>query len=226
MAVQDWVTVIVNSLQNLWMGFVDVLGSVVGALVVLLVGLMVASGLAAFVRKVIEMIKLDSFLRSLGIEKFFERGGMRVNSGKFFGKIVYWFIVIVFILAASDILGFATLSEFLRDVLLYIPNVIVGVLIMLAAIVLANFLKDIVKSSVKSAKLTGYKFLGSLTWWAITVFGFLAAISQLGIARDIVNTLVAGFIAMIALAGGLAFGLGGRDYAKYLISRLRDHHEE
>ncbi len=226
MAVQDWVTVVVNSLQNLWMGFVEVLGSVVGALAVLLVGLIVASGLAAFIRKVIEMIKLDSFLRSLGIEKFFERGGMRINSGKFFGKIVYWFIVIVFILAASDILGFATLSEFLREVLLYIPNVIVGVLIMLAAIVLANFLKDIVKSSVKSAKLKGYKFLGSLTWWAITVFGFLAAISQLGIAKDIVNTLVAGVIAMIALAGGLAFGLGGRDYAKYLISRLREHHEE
>jgi hypothetical protein len=134
--------------------------------------------------------------------------------------------VIVSILAASDILGFATLSEFLREVLLYIPNVVVGVLIMLAAIILANFLKDIVKASVKSAKLTGYKFLGSLTWWAITVFGFLAAISQLGIAQDIVNTLVAGFIAMIALAGGLAFGLGGKNYAEYLISRLRDHHEE
>jgi hypothetical protein len=226
MVVQDWVTVVVNSLQNLWMGFVEVLGGVIGALVVLLLGLIVASGLAAFVKKLIDMIKLDSFLKSLGIEKFFERGGIRINSGKFFGKIVYWFIVIVSILAASDILGFATLSEFLREVLLYIPNVVVGVLIMLAAIILANFLKDIVKASVKSAKLTGYKFLGSLTWWAITVFGFLAAISQLGIAQDIVNTLVAGFIAMIALAGGLAFGLGGKNYAEYLISRLRDHHEE
>jgi hypothetical protein len=226
MVVQDWVTVVVNSFQNLWMGFVEVLGGVIGALVVLLLGLIVASGLAAFVKKLIDMIKLDSFLKSLGIEKFFERGGIRINSGKFFGKIVYWFIVIVSILAASDILGFATLSEFLREVLLYIPNVVVGVLIMLAAIILANFLKDIVKASVKSAKLTGYKFLGSLTWWAITVFGFLAAISQLGIAQDIVNTLVAGFIAMIALAGGLAFGLGGKNYAEYLISRLRDHHEE
>jgi len=226
MGVQDWVTVIVSSLQNLWMGFVDVLGSVIGALVVFLVGLIVASGLGAFVKKIVDVIKLDSLLRNLGIEKFFERAGMRINSGKFFGKLVYWFIVIVFLLASSDILGFETLSTFLRDVLLYIPNVIVAVLIMLAAIVLANFLKDLVKSSVKSAKLKGYKFLGSLTWWAITVFGFLAAISQLGVARDIINTLVAGFIAMIALAGGLAFGLGGKDYASYLISRLREHHEE
>ncbi len=226
MGVQDWVTVTVNSLQNLWVGFVDVLGNIVGALVVFLIGLIVASGLAAFIKKIVDLIKLDSLLRNMGVEKFFERAGMRIDSGKFFGKIVYWFIVIVFLLAASDILGFETLSMFLRDVLLYIPSVIVAILIMLAAIILANFLKDLVLASVKSAKLKGYKFLGSLTWWAIIIFGFLAAISQLGVARDIVNTLVAGVIAMIALAGGLAFGLGGQDYAKYLVSRLREHHEE
>lgn len=226
MGVQEWVTVTIQSLQNLWMGFVDVLGNIVGALIVFLIGLIVASGLGAFVKKVIDLIKLDFLLRNLGIEKFFERAGMKIDSGKFFGKIVYWFIVIVFLLAASDILGFVTLSSFLRDVLLYIPNVIVAILIMLAAIILGNFLKDLVLSSVKSAKLKGYKFLGSLTWWAIIIFGFLAALSQLGVARDIINTLVAGFIAMIALAGGLAFGLGGKDYAEYLVSRLRGHHDE
>lgn len=226
MGVKDWVTVTVNSLQGLWGGFVDVLGNIIGALVVFLVGLIVASGLDAFVRRIIKLIKLDSLLKNLGVEKFFERAGMRLDSSKFFGKLVYWFIVIVFLLAASDILGFETLSEFLRDVLLYVPNVIVSILIMLVTIVLANFLKDLVLSSVKSAKLQGYKFLGTLTWWAIIIFGFLAAISQLGVAQDIIHTLVAGVIAMIALAGGLAFGLGGREYASYLMSRLKEHHEE
>jgi hypothetical protein len=226
MGVQDWITVTVSSLQNLWMGFVNVLGDIIGALVVFLVGLIVASGLGAFVKKAIDLVKLDSLLRSLGVEKFFDRAGIKLDSGKFFGKIVYWFIVVVFLLAASDILGFTTLSEFLRDVLLYIPNVIVAILIMLVAIILASFLKSLVLSSVKSAKLKGYKFLSSLTWWAIIVFGLLASISQLGVAKDIINTLVAGVIAMIALAGGLAFGLGGKDYAAYLVSRLRDHHEE
>lgn len=226
MGVQDWITVTVSSLQNLWMGFVNVLGDIIGALVVFLVGLIVASGLGAFVKKAIDLVKLDSLLRSLGVEKFFDRAGIKLDSGKFFGKIVYWFIVIVFLLAASDIIGFTAFSEFLRDVLLYVPNVIVAILIMLAAIILANFLKSLVLSSVKSAKLKGYKFLGSLTWWAIIVFGLLASISQLGVAKDIINTLVAGVIAMIALAGGLAFGLGGKDYAAYLVSRLKDQHEE
>ena len=136
------------------------------------------------------------------------------------------FIVIVFLLAASDVLGFSSFSEFLQDVLLYIPHVIVAILIMLAAIVLANFLKDLVKSSVKSAELEGRKFLAPLTWWAISIFGFLAAVSQLGVAQDIINILITGVIAMLALAGGLAFGLGGKEYASRLWSRLERHHDE
>jgi len=226
MGVQSWLTVIVDSLQNLWVGFVGVLGNIVGALVILLIGLIVASGLGAFVRKVVDLVKLDLLLKNLGVEKFFERANIKIDSGKFFGKIVYWFIVIVFLLATSDVLGFTSFSGFLRDVLLYIPNVIVAVLIILASVVLANFLKDLVESSMKSAKLGGRKFLAPLTWWAISIFGFLAAVSQLGVAQDIINTLVAGVIAMLALAGGLAFGLGGKEYASRLWSRLERHHDE
>ncbi|MEX1014571.1 MAG: hypothetical protein WDZ80_05415 [Candidatus Paceibacterota bacterium] len=226
MIVQDWISVIVNSLQNLWVGFVGVLGSVIGALVIFLVGLIVASGIGAFVEKIVNLIKLDSLLGSLGVRSYFDRAGINLNSGKFFGKATYWFLVIVFLLAASDILGFSTLSAFLKDVLLYIPNVIVAVLIMLAAIIVGDFLKKLVKSSVKSAKLSGYKFLSSLTWWAVVLFGFFAAISQLGIANDIINAIVFGFVAMIALAGGIAFGLGGKEYASFLVSRLKEHHDE
>lgn len=225
MVVQDWVTVVVSSLQDLWGGFVDVLGNVIGALVVFLVGLIVASGLGAFVEKIVGLLKIDKLLASLGVKEYFERAGLSLDTAKFFGKATYWFLVIVFLLAASDILEFNTLSQFLRDVLLYIPNVIVAVLIMLAAIILGNFLRKLVKSSIKSAKLTGAKFLGSLTWWSVVVFGFLAAISQLGIAESLINIIVTGFVAMLALAGGIAFGLGGKDYASFLVSKLKKHHD-
>jgi len=226
MIVQDWANVVVSSLQSLWMGVVDVLGSVIGAIIVFLIGLIVASGLGKLIEKIIELLKIDKLLASLGIDEHVERAGLHLNSAKLFGKIAYWFFIIVFLLAASDILNFTTLSEFLRDVLLYIPNVFVAVLIMLAAIVVGNFLRTLVRSSVKSAKLRGSKFLGSLTWWSVVVFGFMAAVSQLGVAESIINTLVAGLIAMVAIAGGIAFGLGGKDYAEYLVSRLREHHEE
>ncbi len=225
MFIQDWASVVVGSMQNLWFGFVSTLASIVGALVILIIGLIVAAGIGALVERLVNFIKLDKLLVSLGLQEYFERANMTVNSGKFFRKLVYWFLVVVFALAATDILGFYSLSGFLRDILVYIPNVIVAVLIMLAAFVIGHFLRNVVRASVKSAHLHGAGFLASLTWWAVIIFGLLAAFSQLGIAVAVVNALITGLIAMLALAFGLAFGLGGKDYAASLIGKLREHTE-
>ncbi|MEK7626857.1 MAG: hypothetical protein AAB399_01680 [Patescibacteria group bacterium] len=225
MFIQDWASVVVGSMQNLWFGFISTLASIVGALIILIIGLIVAAGIGALVEKLINFIKLDKLLVSLGVQEYFERANMTVNSGKFFQKLVYWFLVVVFALAATDILGFYSLSGFLREVLLYVPNVIVAILIMLAAFVIGHFLRNVVRASIKSAHLHGAGFLASLTWWAIVIFGLLAAFSQLGIAVAVVNALITGLIAMLALAFGLAFGLGGKDYATFLISKLREHTE-
>jgi len=218
-----WVGIVVDSLQGLWLGTVDVLGSVIGAIIVLIIGLIVASGISAIVERVIHVLKLDSVLQKLGVEDHLERAGLKLDTSRFFGRIVYWFFVIVFLLAASDILGFFTLSSFLEQVLLYVPNVIVAALIMLAAIVVANFLRDLVSASVKGARLHAPSFVSAITWWAVVIFGFLAALSQLGVAVAIVNSLVTGFIAMIALAGGIAFGLGGKGVAEDVLEHLRGH---
>ncbi|KKT92104.1 MAG: CmpX protein [Candidatus Jorgensenbacteria bacterium GW2011_GWA2_45_13] len=223
--IQDWTSVVIGSLQNLWVGAIATLGSIIGAFIILLVGLIVAAGLAALIERVVSFVKLDKALSGLGLEEYFSRAGISLNSAKFFGKIVYWFFVVVFLLAASDILGFYSLSTFLKDTLLYIPNVVVAVLIMLAAVVIANFLKRLVGASVKTARLHASKFLSSLTWWAVVLFGFFAALTQLGVAVSIINSLVTGFVAMLAIAGGIAFGLGGKDYASHLISKLREHVE-
>ncbi len=225
MFIQDWASVIVGSLQNLWVGFIGTIASIIGALVVLIIGLIVAAGVGALVEKIVNLIKLDKLLVSLGLQEYFDRANLQINSGKFLRKLVYWFLVVVFLLAATDMLGFYSLSDFLKSVLLYLPNVIVAVLIMLATFVIAHFLRGVVRASVKSAHLHGAGFLASLTWWAVVIFGLLATFSQLGIAIAVVNALITGLIAMLALAFGLAFGLGGKDYAAYLISKLREHTE-
>lgn len=226
MVIQNWTSVIVGSLQNLWVGAVATLGNIIGALIVLIVGLVIATALGMLVERIIGAVKLDKLLGSLGLREFFDRAGLNMNSARFLGRLIYWFFVVVFVLAVVDILRFYSLSNFLREVLLYIPNVIVAALIMLAAVVVANFLRRFVRASVKSARLHSAHFLSSLTWWAVVIFGFLAALSQLGIAVSIVNALVTGFVAMLALAGGIAFGLGGRDYAASLIGKVKDNLEQ
>ena len=134
-------------------------------------------------------------------------------------------MVLASVLAASDILNFYAFSNFLNSILIYIPNIIVAVLILLAALIIAGFLKSIIKVSVAGAQLEGAGFLASLAWWTIVIFGLLAALMQLGIASNLFNIIISGIVAMIALAGGIAFGLGVKDYASHLLSKMRDQLE-
>ncbi|MEK7555385.1 MAG: hypothetical protein AAB516_01015 [Patescibacteria group bacterium] len=221
MTIQNWTDIVVSSLQNLWGTVAGFLPSLIGALIIIIIGLVVATALGSLVERLISAVKIDALLRKIRLSPYFERAGLQINTGRFLGRLIYWFLVFAFILAASDILGFWALSGFLSDVLLYIPNIIIAVLIMLATVVLGSFLRSLVTASVTASKLHASKFLGTLTWWSVVVFGLLTALTQLGIAVTIINTLITGLIAMIALAGGIAFGLGGKDYAASLMEKLK-----
>jgi hypothetical protein len=225
MSISEWSVGIVNALQELWNGVLGFVPSLIGALIILIFGLIVAAVIAALIERIFDSIKLDNFLKSIGLTPYFERAGLKLRGARFLGRLVYWFLIIAFILAATDALGLSALSSFLESVLFYIPNVVVAVLIMLAAVIVANFLRKLVGASIKSAKLHAANFLGTLTWWAVILFGLFAALSQLNVASDIVTSLATGLIAMLALAGGLAFGLGGKEYAASLINKLKQHTE-
>ena len=222
MFVQTWVDVIVYSLQNLWQGFVLFLPTFLGALIIFFVGLVIAAGLGKIIEKLIDALKLDRLLEQLGLNKILERADVRLHSGRFLGVLVQWFFIIITLLAVSDVLNLLAFSDFLKQVLLYVPNIVVAVLIMLAGVVMAAFLAKLVRASVLAAKLHAAHFLGVLTKWSILVFAFLAALSQLGVASALVNTLIMGFVAMLAIAGGLAFGLGGKDVAAAWLEKVRE----
>ncbi len=225
MVIESWLNVLRASIQNLWLTVANFLPSLIGALIVFIVGLIVASVLDKIVERLVYYVKLDTLLKRLGVEAFVERANMRMNSGKFLGRLVYWFFLLAFLLASSDILGFFTLSNFLRDVLSYVPQILVAVLILLATLVLANFLRGLVRASVMSANIHTAKGLGAVTWYIVVIFGLLTALVQLGVAVSIINTLITGLIAMIALAGGLAFGLGGKDMASKALDKLGQEFE-
>lgn len=225
MQLQDLLDVVLASFRQLWVDFVDFLPTFISALVVFIVGLIVAAALGSLIERIVSALRLDSLLAGAGVDAYFKRAGMKLNVGRFFGRLVYWFVLIAFFLAASDILGFFTFSNFLGAVLLYIPQVVVAVLIMLATVIIANFLRGVVGASARSGGLESANFLGTLTWWAIVVFGTSAALLQLGIATAIVQAFITAVFAMFALAGGIAFGMGGKDYASHLLKKFRDQVE-
>ena len=219
--VQNLTSTLYGSLASVWLGVMAFVPKFLGALIVLIIGLVVASIFGSVVEQIIKAVKLDELLKKLGVAQYVERGDVRLNSGHFLGRVVYWFFAVVAILAVSGILGLDVFSDFLKQVLLYVPNIVAAALIMLATLVVAKFSKSLVKASVSSAKLNAANFIGSFVWWTIVVFGLVTALMQLGINVYVLQTVITGVVAMLALAGGIAFGLGGKDYAASLIEKMK-----
>src|SRR3989344_8657709 len=116
MVAQNWIEVVTASLQRLWDGVFSVVPSLIGALVIIIIGLVVAYVLGTLVvEKILEALKLDSLLNKLGLTPYFERGGLHLRGARFVGQLVYWIVVVAFLLAASDVLGLYAFSLFLSD---------------------------------------------------------------------------------------------------------------
>ena len=208
-------------LLELWNTIVSFLPNVIGAVIVFLIGILIAVVLRKVVVRVIAVLHIDEFAEKLDIKAKFQRAGIRLHIGPLLGWIVKWFFIIVSLIAATDILGWKEVTDYLKQVVLFIPNVIIAVIILLAGILLANFVQNVVRTSVEAAQLASASFLSALAKWAILIFSFMAALVQLQIAPDLIRTLFTGLVFMLALAGGLAFGLGGKEHASQFLSRLK-----
>jgi len=215
-----WGDVIVASFQQSWTAVAAFLPSLLGAIIVFLIGWIVAVAVGSVVEQVIKSLQVDSLLRRLEVEKALERGGLHLNAGAFIGSLVKWFIIIVFLLAAANILQLTQVSEFLAQVLAYLPNVVVSALIIVIAAKIADVVERAARGSVEAAGLNG-AIIGVMARWAIWIFAVAAALQQLGVAVVLIQTLITGLVAMLALAFGLAFGLGGKEAASSAIDKLR-----
>lgn len=221
MAIQTWTEVVTASLQALWIGFISFLPVFLGAIIVFIIGWIIAVLLGKLTAQIVRSLRIDQILEKMGFRKSLEKANLKLDSGNFFGELVRWFFIIVFLMASTDILGLSEVTVFLKTVLLYIPQLLVAVIILLIAVLVSNFLQKLVKASVEAAGLKSANFLGIVTKWSILVFAFLAALLQLGIVPSLIQTLFTGFIAALTLGIGLSFGLGGKDIAAEFLNDMK-----
>jgi hypothetical protein len=222
MILTTWADVLNQSFQSLFYGLVLFIPNLVVAIIIFIIGWVFGAIIGRLVAQVIRAIRVDEALRAAGVERILDRAGFKLNSGAFLGFLVKWFFIIVFLLAALDVLGLTDVSIFLRAVVLtYLPHVIVAVLILLVAAVIAEAAQRVVAGSAMAANLRAANFLGSVARWAIWVFAVLAALDQLGVT-PFIQTLFTGVVVALSLAFGLAFGLGGQQAAAGYIKKLQE----
>ncbi len=223
MFINTWGEVFTTSLQSLWMGFISFAPNLIIAIIVFIIGWMVGSLVGKAIAQVVSALKIDKLFESAGAGEMMQRMGMKLNVGSFLGGLVKWFIIVVFLMTSLEFLHLSQVNDFLREVVLgYLPNVIIAALILIIASVVADAMKKIVAGSAKAANVHLANLMGTVARYAIWIFAFIIALSELGIASTFMQVLFTGLIAMLAIAGGLAFGLGGKDAAARFIDHVKN----
>lgn len=223
MFLNTWADVLTQSFQNLFYGLVAFIPDLIAALIIFIIGWLIGAGLGRVVAQIIGTLRVDQALRSAGVERLLERTGFKLDSGAFLGMLVKWFFIIVFLVAALDVLKLTEVTIFLRAVVLgYLPQVIVAVLILLVAAVVADAAQKLVGGAARTAHMKSAALLGSIARYSIWIFAILAALAHLQVATAFVQTLFTGVIVALALAIGLAFGLGGQQAAARYIEKMQE----
>jgi signal transduction histidine kinase len=227
-AFENWGDVLLTSLQNLWISFVGFLPEIFGAFVILLIGLTLAGAFGRLAKKLVRYSRIDKLMDKMGVSKEFESMGITFSLSALVGWTVKWFLLIAVLISVLDILHIEQVTWFLQDIALYLPNVVAAIIILAIGFVAGNFVHDVVEKGVQASRIPSKaaKTLARIAKWAIIVFALMASLVQLGVAANLIQILFTGLVAMVALAGGLAFGLGGRDSAKKWLEKMDKEMEE
>lgn len=211
-----------GSFYELWYTIAAFLPAILAALIVFIIGWIVGVILYRVVLEIVRVLRIDDALKTTGVNEVARDSGIKLDVGVFIATLVKWFVIIVFLVAALDILGLTRVTIFLQTVvLLYLPQVIVAALILILGAIVAEVVRGLVAGSARAAGAHGANLAGTVAKWAIWVTAVLAALNQLGVATEFVQTLFTGIVVSASLAFGLAFGLGGKDAAARTIERIR-----
>lgn len=222
MLIQTWAEITNFALQNLWQGFLTFIPTLVGAIIVFIIGWFISVGIGKLIAEILTRIKFNQLFEKVGWKQALERAELKVNASEFLGAIVKWVLVIVFMLAAAEILGFVEFAGFLKSILAYLPNVIVAALIFVVTVILVDIVEKVVRAAVEGVKVGYGHLVSAIIKWSIWIFAILAILHQLGIAKPFMETLFTGFVAMLVIALGISFGLGGKEVAADILQNLKN----
>ena len=217
---QDWYLITYESLLDLWRGFLKFIPSLLAAIIVFVIGWLIAEAISKIISRILKVLKLDQVFERANWREALEAAEIQVNISEFIGGICKWILVIVFLSIAVEILGLVQFAAILNKLISWLPNVIIAVAIFVVAVIVADILDRLIRASVKKIGVKYSGLLGVIVRWAIYIFAGLAILFQLGVAQTVIQSIIIGFVGMIALAMGLAFGLGGKDAAAKLIEDL------
>lgn len=220
MDLDPWSQSLFGALSALWTPIAAFIPRLFGALLVLAVGFVVAKLLNALLSKLLAKVGLDRLVAGTGLTKLLLRAGIRAPVSALIGKIVYWFVLLVFLVSAAESLGLARVSATLDMLALYVPKVFGAAAILLAGVLLAQLVNGLVRGAAEGVGLEYASGLGRIAQGLVIIISISVAIGQLEVKTELLNYVIAIALISVGLAVALAFGLGSRELVSQILAGI------
>lgn len=217
----EWYDSTIFALKDLWQGFLIFTPKLIGAILVFIIGWMIATVIARIVSEILKRLRFDKIFERRILREALEKANLKIGASEFVGVIAKWIIIIVFLSVSAEILGLSQFSSFVNDILNYIPNVIIAALIFIVIVVIVDIAEKLVRAGVESAKINYGGVIVAIVRWSIWIFAVFAILYQLNVAPGLIQTLVQGIVGFLVISAGLAFGLGGKEVAAEILQGLK-----
>jgi mechanosensitive ion channel-like protein len=215
--VTDWAQALMTSVAAALAILLGAIPKVIGFAVILIIGWLIASALAAAVTALLRAVKFNDLAQRAGISGFVQKMGVHTDAAGFLASLVKWFVRLIVLVTAFDALGLPAVSQVLQQILLWLPNLVVALVVLVIGGLAANALASLVRGATAESGLGNPDLLATIARVAVWAFAIVIAVNQIGIATTIVNTLFMATVGAVAVALALAFGLGGRDTAAEIV---------
>ena len=215
--ITDWGTAIMTSAATAIALFLGAIPKIIGFAVILIIGWLIASAIASIAAAFLRAIRFNDLAQRSGFAGFVHNMGVQNDSAGFLADVVKWFVRLIVLVTAFDALGLPAVSQVLQSLLLWLPNLVVALVVLVIAGLAANALHGLVRGTTAESGFGNPDLLANIARVAVWAFGIVIAVNQIGIATTLVNTLFMATVGAIALALGLSFGLGGRETAGMIV---------
>lgn len=200
--------------------FINVLPNIFLGIVIILLGLYISKKIRDLVIHFLNRLRLNQMLGSLGWQEFFNRFDTKLDIPRFFGTITQIYFLLWVVLVVLDMLSLSIVGDIISNIINYYPNIFISIVIFIVAVFIADFSKKIIVSDFREEKLTYSNFLGNIIASSVWVIAILAILYQLQIAQTLILIAFIGFITLIVLTVGIAFGLGGKEIARKTLEDI------
>ena len=216
--ITTWSELFMNSLQSFGQKLMEAIPSILGAIFILLIGWLLAKLVASAVTRLLKLVKFDTLSEKIKFTDFLNRANVNITPSGLIGKFVYWILLLLVIITASDAMGWDAVSEEISKLIGYLPNLLIAIIFFVVGTYIASFVRDIIKGATSSLGISTGKLISTVVFYLLFIIVALTALDQAGVDTTIITSNLLMILGAILAAAAISYGFASKDVLANILA--------